>query len=311
MRGRDVVAVLGGSGFVGSHTADALSEAGYRVRVVDIRKSPYLRDGQEMIVCDLRDRIALKQALDGCRAVYHFAGIADIGDCAENPKRTADVNLGGTVNALDAALAGGCERFLFASTVYVYSGHGAFYRASKQAAEAFIQTYQEQFGLDYTILRYGTLYGRRADSRNRIHTMLKQGLQTGRIRYEGSGEAMREFIHVRDAAQLSVKVLAPEYANRHLVLTGQEKLRIGDLMLLIKEMMNHSVEVSWDDGEPSGHYHLTPYSFMPRVGHKLVPEDYVDLGQGLLDTLAELLEQSCEMDDMAVDAGPREEACVR
>lgn len=298
------IAVLGGSGFVGSHTADALSRAGYHVRVIDRTPSRYLRDDQEMLICDIRDRKALREAVDGCRAIYHFAGRADIGECAQDPALTAEINLLGTVNALDAALASGCERFLFASTVYVYSGHGAFYRASKQAAEAFIQTYQEQFGLDYTILRYGTLYGRRADGRNRIHSMLTQALHERRINYEGSGEALREFIHVEDAARLSVRVLAPEYANRHLVLTGQEKLRIRDLLETIREMMNGQIEVSWEDGEPTGHYHLTPYSFMPQLGHKVVPEDHIDLGQGLLDALAELLERDVPMETVSVDAGP-------
>lgn len=300
----DRVAVLGGGGFVGSHTADALSEAGYLVRVVDQQPSRYLRGDQEMTVCDITDREQVLAALDGCRYVYHFAGIADIGDCARDPRKTAEVNVLGTVNVLDAAVASGCERFVFASTVYVYSGHGAFYRASKQSAEAFIQTYQEQYGLDYTVLRYGTLYGRRADRRNRIHQLLRQGLETGEIKYQGSGEAVREFIHVRDAARMSVKVLDPQYANRHLVLTGQEKLRIQDLLLMIREMMNERVEVDWANGEPTGHYHLTPYSFMPQIGHKLVPEDYIDLGQGLMDTMGELLELHHEMEEISIDQGP-------
>ena len=305
MSDRDQIAVLGGTGFVGSHTADALSEAGYKVRVVDLKESPYLRADQEMVVCDLGDLEQLTDAFSGCRFVYHFAGIADIGDCAVNPRKTAEVNVLGTVNALEAAVRNGVERFVFASTVYVYSGHGAFYRASKQSAEAFIQTYKEQHDLDYTVLRYGTLYGRRADERNRIYQLLRQGLETGYIDYQGSGDAMREFIHVRDAARMAVQILQPEYANRHLVLTGQEKLRIQELLLMIREMMNDRVEVSWANGEPTGHYHLTPYSFMPQIGHKLVPEDYIDLGQGLMDTLTELLEQYHGMDEVLIDQGPR------
>lgn len=298
------VAVLGGSGFLGSHTADALSDAGYHVRIFDTRESPWRRPDQEMIVGDIRDGAGVARAVEGCQAVYHFAGMADIGDCAGSPVRTAEVNVLGTVTALEACRAAGVSRFLFASTVYVYSGHGAFYRASKQAAEAFIHTYAQEHGLEYTILRYGTLYGRRADHRNRIHALLNEALTTGKVRYPGSGKAIREFIHVRDAAALSVKTLAPAYANRHLVLTGMEKMSIEQLLLMIREISGNRVDVAWANEEPPGHYHLTPYSFMPEVGYKLVPDDYVDLGQGLLDTMTAILETNPDLETMRIDPGP-------
>jgi len=296
------ITVFGGSGFLGSHTADALSEAGYRVRIFDREKTPWLRPDQEMVVGDILDRDAVFAASEGAHAVYHFAGIADIGAAAEDPYRTGEVNVLGTLNVLEAAKRARSDRFVFASTVYVYSNHGGFYRASKQAAESFIQTYSQEEGLDYTVLRYGTLYGRRADHHNRIHRMLREAVRSGAIRYPGSGEAVREFIHVRDAAQLSIKILAPEFANRHLVLTGQEKYTVKDLLEIIREIMQGKVDVSWANEEPAGHYQLTPYSFMPQVGHKMVPSDFVDLGQGLLDCLTEILEEDTRAEMLDIDA---------
>jgi UDP-glucose 4-epimerase len=88
------------------------------------------------------------------------------------------------------------KRFVFASTVYVYSESGSFYRASKQAAERFVEAYYERYGLPFSVLRYGSLYGRRADQRNGIYRLLKQALEQRTIAYEGSAEAMREYIHV-------------------------------------------------------------------------------------------------------------------
>ena len=296
------VTVIGGSGFLGSHTADALSDAGYAVTIFDREASKWIKPGQTMIVGDVLDNDAVRGALDGADYVYHYAGIADIGAAQEDPFRTSQVNVSGTINVLEAARHANCKRFVFASTVYVYSGHGGFYRASKQAAESFIQTYRQEFGLDYTILRYGTLYGRRADHHNRIHRMLKEAAATGAIRYPGSGEAVREFIHVRDAAMLSVKILESEFANRHLVLTGQEKYSVKDLLSIIKEIMQNRIEVSWANEEPVGHYQLTPYSFMPEIGHKMVPSDFVDLGQGLLDCLTEILEEDTATETLSIDA---------
>ena len=62
---------------------------------------------------------------------------------------------------------------MFASTIYVYSLDGNFYRCSKQAAESFIEEYNRLFNLDYTILRYGSIYGPRSDNRNGLYKIIK------------------------------------------------------------------------------------------------------------------------------------------
>ena len=173
----------------------------------------------------------------------------------------------------------------------MYSESGSFYRASKQAAERFVEAYFERYGLPFSVLRYGSLYGRRADSRNGIYRLLKQALEQRAIAYQGSDEAMREYIHVRDAARLSVQILAEEYANRHLILTGQERMPVKNLMRMVSEMIPGGVQMSFGGKQDEGHYVMTPYAFHPKVGHKLVANDYVDLGQGLLDCLAELHER--------------------
>jgi UDP-glucose 4-epimerase len=290
MKGKRAL-VLGGSGFLGSHVADALSEAGIRARVFDRRPSPYLRAGQEMVVGDLMDFAAVKRAARGCDYVYNFAGLSDIGAAMARPLDTASLNVLGNTHALEAARLARAKRFVFASTVYVYSESGSFYRASKQAAERFVEAYQERYGLAFSILRYGSLYGRRADERNGIFRFLRQALTKKRIVYEGSSDAMREYIHVTDAARLSVQVLEPAYANRHLVLTGHERMAVKNLMRMISEMLPERVKITYGGKRDEGHYVMTPYAFHPKVGHKLVASDYVDLGQGLLDCMAEIHEQ--------------------
>lgn len=288
---KEKVVVFGGSGFLGSHVADALSEAGYPVRIFDITPSPYLRADQEMVIGDMLDAAATIRAAEGCAYVYNFAGLADIDDAKNRPLDTVQLNVLGNVHCLEAARITGAKRFIFASTVYVYSESGSFYRASKQASERFIEVYQERYGLDYTILRYGSLYGRRADFRNGIYRLVRQALQEKRISYSGTASAMREYIHATDAAKLSVQILAPEYANRHLVLTGQERMAVKNLMQMIAEMIpGQEIEFEFNENPLPGHYVMTPYGFHPKVGHKLVANDYVDLGQGLLDCLADVYE---------------------
>lgn len=299
----ETVVVFGASGFLGSHVADALSAAGYRVRLFDRNPSPFLKSNQEMIVGDIMNLDQVIAAAKGASIVYNFAAIADIDEAHDKPIPTATINVLGNMHALEAARIAGARRFVFASTVYVYSESGSFYRASKQAAERFTETYHERYGLDYNILRYGSLYGRRADKRNGIYRMLHEAVEHHSITYKGSGEAMREYIHVEDAARMSVQVLAPEFANRHLILTGQEKLRIKDVMMMISEILPWPVELHFDEANAVHHYAITPYAFQPRIGRKLVLNEHVDLGQGILDCLREI-HQNFHHGDENDDATP-------
>lgn len=293
----ETVTVFGASGFLGSHVAEALSNAGYKVRIFDHSPSPYLRPDQEMIVGDMMDLNQVTEAAQGASVVYNFAAIADIDEAHNKPIETATVNVLGNMHALEAARLAGVRRFVFASSVYVYSESGSFYRASKQAAERFTETYHDRYGLEYNILRYGSLYGRRADKRNGIYRMLYEAIQQHSITYKGGGDAIREYIHVEDAARMSVQVLAPEYANRHLILTGQERMRIRDVMTMISEMMPWPVELHFDEANAVHHYEVTPYAFQPRIGRKMVLNEHVDLGQGLLDCLRELHKDSQHADE--------------
>ena len=285
---KEIAIVFGASGFLGSHVAETLSSDGYQVRLFDRTPSPYQQPDQEMIIGDIMNLKDVTKAAQGAAIVYNFAAIADIDEAHEKPLATAEINILGNMNALEAARLAGARRFVFASSVYVYSESGSFYRASKQAAERFIETYHDRYGLDYTILRYGSLYGRRSDRRNGIYRMLHEAAEKRSITYGGSGEAIREYIHVEDAARMSVQILAPEFANRHLILTGQERMRIKDVMTMISEIMPWPVELHFDEANTVHHYEVTPYAFQPRIGRKLVLNEHVDLGQGLLDCLREI-----------------------
>jgi UDP-glucose 4-epimerase len=280
--------VFGGSGFVGSHMADALTQAGHAVAIYDRRPSRYLAPGQEMILGDVLDAEHVAAALRGADVVYNFAGLAALDDASSRPVDTVMLNVLGNTVLLDAAAQAGCRRFFYASTIYVYSQKGGFYRCSKQAAEAYIEEYQRRFGLDFTIMRYGTLYGPRADESNSIRRYLTQALRHGRIETTGNGDERREYIHVRDAARLSLELLDPRYANTHVTLSGNQTLRFRDLLFMIREILDNTVEVIFT-GEGSGaHYERTPYSYAPKAGFKLISNQSIDLGQGLVECLEEL-----------------------
>ena len=286
------IVVFGGSGFLGSHVADELTRQGHEVTIYDKRVSPYIFDSQLMIQGDIMDRDKVFETVKGADYVYNFSGIADIDEADTKPLETVQLNIIGNLNIMDAVLAEpAVKKYIYASTIYVYSQKGGFYRCSKQAAEIYIEEYQRKYGLQYTILRYGTLYGKRADYKNSIYSYLKRALEKGRIVYQGSNRAMREYINVSDAARLSVQAISEEFNDRNLIITGNAPMRFEDLMQMIGEILGKQIEIEYTVKPNDSHYDFTPYSFTPRAGHKLVSNCYVDLGQGLLECIEEIVDE--------------------
>lgn len=292
------VLVIGGSGFIGSHIMDALSDEGHEVTNFDLQPSRYLRNDQQHIQGDILNRDQLETAIAGKDVVYNFAGIPHLDVGLKNPVATVEQNILGTVISLDVSREVGVKRYVYASSVYVYSERGSFYRCSKQAAELYVEEYQRLHGMEYTILRYGTVFGPRSDDHNSVRRYLQQAMQERRIVINGTGEEIREYIHVKDASRLSVEILASEYKNEYIVLSGQHPMRFMDLLKMIQEIVGLDVEIDLKPINPndhkqglSGHYSITPYSFRPKIAKKLVANPYMEMGQGLLDCLHEICEE--------------------
>ena len=280
--------VFGGSGFIGSYVADVLLEKGHDVLIFDLKPSPYLRAGQKMMVGDILDESAVKKAVDGVSVIYNFAGIADIDKAGEKPVETIKQNILGNAYILEAIKHRDVNRYVFASTIYVYSESGSFYKSSKQACELYIADYSKKYGTPYTILRYGSLYGPRADESNPVFRLLKGALLEKKISHYGSGEEIREYIHVEDAARCSVEILDNNFVNQNVLLTGHHPIRSRDMVAMINEMLGNKLTVEFRHERPDAHYVVTPYSYNPRLGKKYVSHYYIDMGQGLLQCIEEL-----------------------
>ena len=287
------VVVIGGSGFIGSHVADYLSEAGYQVIIYDSNYSTWLSKDQEMVVGDLLDEKKLNQTIMDAEFVYNFAALADLNESFANPQKTISINILGNMNVMESCRLNNVKRFIFASTIYVNSREGGFYRCSKQASESYVKEYQRVFGLDYTIIRYGSLYGPRSDESNGIFRIIKSALETGVVKYEGHKESMREYIHVMDAALSSIEILDDKYNNKSIVLTGHEPMRVIDVLKMLAEILGISEDnVEFVEGDYIGHYVRSPYSYQSEIVRKLIPPMHIDLGQGMLQLINEIKKQN-------------------
>ena len=99
-------------------------------------------------------------------------------------------------------------------------------------------------------------------------------MEEGKIVREGDGEEIREYIHVRDAARCSVDILSEEFKNQHVIITGNQSIKIKDLLNMIREMFHGEISVEYSPKHMPGHYEITPYSFRPKVAKKIGASSY-------------------------------------
>jgi UDP-glucose 4-epimerase len=290
------VLVIGGSGFVGSHTSDSLSEAGYQVTIFDKIQSKWIREDQEMIIGDMMDDKCLRSAMKNKNYVFHFGGIADITEADKNPYEAINLNVMGVMKALLACKENGVSRFLYGSTIYVFSPYGSIYRASKQASETIIETFSNQHSLNYTFLRYGSLYGPRAQAWNGLQNRVETIVNKKKLMYHGTGMEEREYIHIKDAAKMSVEALSNQYTNIAITLTGSQVINSKALIEMIFEIANIKPDFQLNNsnlGDSNrNHYIKTPYRYTPKHSKKISPSEYVDFGQGLLEVIEEVYKKN-------------------
>ncbi len=129
------ILITGGAGFIGSHLANSLVEQGARVRILDVLKEQvhgaegqfpsYLHAEVEKVAGDIRDRDAVRKALQGVTHVYHFAAAVGVGQSMYEIEHYTDVNNRGTAVLLEALLQNPVQRLVVASSMSVY-GEGLY-----------------------------------------------------------------------------------------------------------------------------------------------------------------------------------------
>ena len=272
-----------------------MTREGHDVTIFDINDSPYLISNQRMIKGNILDYSLVDKVVGDNDIVYNFAALADIDESHNKPFETIERNILGNSVILDACMNHKIKRYIFASTIYVYSDTGSFYRISKRASEMIIKNYHKEYNLPYTILRYGSLYGLRSQTNNFIYKTLKDALENKKIIREGDGEEIREYIHVKDASVLSVDILDKKYENKTINITGNEAIKIKELFDIIKEILDLDLKIKYIETKSSHHYGITPYklsSFMPELGKKLTSNYTHDFEQGLIEILLHIREEN-------------------
>lgn len=287
--------VTGGAGFLGNHLVKVLLKQGIETVIYDLTEpSKFIinlqkRDAPSLLTYiqgNILDRDPLESAMEDCELVFHTAAVADIDEARQIPVKTMEVNVLGTANCLEAACKFGVKRFIYASSAYTAGNRGSFYRVSKQTGESLCKTFSEEYGLKYTILRYGSLYGSESNQWNFIYSVCKSLLTTGEFTYVSSPNAEREYIHIHDASRETVRIaLTEEFINKAVLITGHQRIKMEDLFFMIQEILGKELKIHYIPLEQQRHYVMTPYSFEADVPMRVNLSTYVDISEGILDCL--------------------------
>ncbi len=288
------VVVFGGNGFIGSYVVEELINNGYEVVSADLNSSKYV-DDKFFKKCDILDAKAVDELVQDSDIVYNFAGFANLDDAIANPVKALELNVMGNLNILEACKKYHVKRFVYASSAYAMSDKGSFYGISKLTSEKLTEEYYKKFGLEFTIVRYGSVYGERDYHNNYIYNLLKKSIETSEINHSGDGEEIREYIHAADVAKLAVNIIkSDEFINEHIILTGVERMQRKELFNMVNEILGNKLTINLNDDGYDNHYKTTPYSFHPTRSKKLVANPYIDMGQGLLECLKDIEANSSE-----------------
>jgi UDP-glucose 4-epimerase len=217
------VVVTGGAGFIGSNLCRKLLEHDAKVTAYDnlySGKIEFIEDlmdkGLTFVQEDVRDQAALEEATKNCEVVFHLAAQTSVPFSMENPKEDCEINVVGTVNALEAARKAGA-RVVFASSAAVYGNPEkrptpetypthpvAFYGLTKLLGENYCRFYHENYGLEVVMFRIFNVYG--PDCHGAIYDFLnKLRKNTKKLEVLGTGKQSRDFVYISDMVDALLK----------------------------------------------------------------------------------------------------------
>jgi UDP-glucose 4-epimerase len=299
--------VTGGAGFIGSNLVDALLERGDEVVIVDnlttgkrANVEQALANGARLVEADIRDGQALRDLFEEVRpdVVFHFAAQIDVRRSVSDTPLDAMVNVVGTINVLEAALAVGA-RVVNSSTGGAIYGEGkiipapedhpaepeAPYGQSKFAAEGYLELYRRLHGLSTVSLRYGNVYGPRQDPLGEagvIAIFCGKLIDGSKPKVFGDGTQTRDYVFVGDVVAANLAAGDSQATGSFNIGTGRQT-SVLDLVEALRAHTDGDFEPEMAPERPGEVQHIAlDYT---RAREELGYEPKVGLEEGLEITL--------------------------
>jgi len=267
---KERILITGGAGFIGSQLGYYLSQRGYDIILVDNMSYGNLdnlningKTFGTFIEEDIRNKsfINLTENID---YIFHFAGIAPLPDCQENPYTTIDNNVAGTANVLECARINGIKKIIFSSTSAIYENHINFptsesdkvtpdllYATSKQQCELLCNSFQNVYGLPIVTLRFFNVYGPHQDFLRKhppltgylIKTFLEGKIPT----LFGDGEQQRDYVYVDDVIRMcELAMIKPEANGEIFNVCSGKTYSVNEIFTNVAKHFNINVQPNYE-----------------------------------------------------------------
>jgi UDP-glucose 4-epimerase len=255
----DKVLVTGGAGFIGSHIVDALIGQGREVVVVDdlshgsaANINPKAKFYKMDICATELDEVFSKEKP---QIVNHHAARTSVTHSISNPSDDAKVNILGALNLLQNCAKWETKKVVYASSGGAIYGEPVYlpcdeshpiaplspYGVSKYAVELYIRAYLNNFGLNYSILRYANVYGPRQISTGEAAVVAKfshQMIKGSDISINGDGEQARDFVYVGDIVHANLLAMEITKNDTYNLGTGKT-ISVNQIFRLLQSMIGY------------------------------------------------------------------------
>jgi UDP-glucuronate 4-epimerase len=259
------IVLTGGAGFIGSHTTKALLNEGHEVTIIDnfndyydvaqkeANVAPLVEMGAQLERIDLRDTEAVARVVAAAKPdkIVHLAARAGVRPSIQDPLLYQEVNIGGTLNLLEAAKQSGVEHFVFASSSSVYGKSKEIpfsedqrvdhpispYAATKKAGELLCHNYHDLYGTKTTCLRFFTVYGP-AGRPDMAPFLFTDAIANGRsIKRFGDGSSQRDYTYVDDIVSGIMGAVANPFDYEIINLGNHQTVKLSDFISTIEKLL--------------------------------------------------------------------------
>jgi UDP-glucose 4-epimerase len=253
------ILVTGGAGFIASHITDAFIEEGHDVVVLDDLSSGFEENINakakfiKMNICDSEvENLFEEEKFD---VVNHHAAQMDVRKSVADPAFDANINIIGTLNLLQSSVKHGIRKFMFASTGGAVYGEQLFFPAneshqtnpvspygiSKLSVEKYLNYYQNEYKLSYTILRYANVYGPRQNPFGEagvVSIFCNKMLKGKQPIINGDGKQTRDYVYVQDVVKANLLTLTEVKSSVYNIGTSVET-DVNELFSMINEIIGN------------------------------------------------------------------------
>jgi len=296
--------VTGGAGFIGSNIVLELLKQGHSVRVLDNfatgrrRNLEPVRADIELIEGDIRSYHTVAHAVKGVEAILHQAALPSVPRSINDPITTNDVNVGGTLNLLDAARSAGTRRIVMASSSSVYGDtpelpkHEGMtpnplspYAVSKLTGEHYMRVFHSLYGLETIALRYFNVFGPNQDPTSQysavIPKFIKALMEDRQPVIYGDGTQSRDFTFVSNVVNANILAATKQLDEYGIAMNiaCHERVSLNELVAELNTILGKNITPIYQDPRPGDVKHS--FAAIGLIKEKLGFEVGMHFNQGL------------------------------